>query len=178
MIKKKSLSKVSQLFIVVFIGISLSVIISKFVVSAGIVPTNSMSPTISKDSTVVLSRLNPQNGYKYGDIIAFTDKKTSDNLFKILLFGREEKLYIKRVIGVEGDTVEIINGVVYINDKSIKEDYILYNDSLNIPKVKIPKGNYYLLGDNRVNSEDSRYWKDTFLKSNKIVGKIIYVMKK
>lgn len=178
MIKKKSLSKLSQLFFVIFIGISLSVVITKFVVSAGVVPTNSMAPTITKNSTVVLSRLNSKNGYKYGDIIAFTDKKTTDNIFNILLFGRKEKLYIKRVIGVEGDTVEIINGVVYINDKSIKEDYILYNDSLNISKVKIPEGSYYMLGDNRVNSEDSRYWEDTFLESDKIVGKIIYVMKK
>ncbi|MCC0666273.1 signal peptidase I [Clostridioides sp. ZZV15-6597] len=177
MIKKMNLNLL-QMFSIIIIGILLSVVISNFVISAGVVPTNSMSPTILKNDTVAIYKLGDKKEYKRGDIVVFSKEKASDNILKILLFGRNEKMYVKRVIGIGGDTVEIINGVVYINNKSIKEDYILYNDSLNIPKKTIPRGQYYVLGDNRMNSEDSRYWKNIYLESNKVIGKVIFIMKK
>ena len=93
--------------------------------------------------------------------------------------------YIKRVIGVPGDKFEIkesVNGktFVYINDKKIKEpyivseyDYLSCTGGLFCGPMKIPAGQYFLMGDNRGNSQDSRYW--GFLPKERVIGKAVFI---
>ena len=85
-----------------------------------------------------------------------------------------EKIFIKRIIGVPGDIVEIKNGVVYVNGKRIDEPYLRGDnrDFSSIPPIKVLPDTYFVLGDNRAISNDSRNW--GLLPKNYIIGKAIF----
>ena len=92
-----------------------------------------------------------------GDVVIFKAPDSSD----------EE--YIKRIIGLPGDTVEVSYGVVYINDFKLDEPYVKRSFSYSLPKQIVPAGNYFVLGDNRDISNDSH--KGWFLPRDNIIGK-------
>ena len=85
-------------------------------------------------------------GPQRGDIIVFRAPTQPD------------KDFIKRVIGVPGDTVEIRGGQVYINDQPIEEPYIRDRAPYVVPRLVVPPNHYFVLGDNRPNSSDSHVW--------------------
>ena len=66
--------------------------------------------------------------------------------------------FVKRVIAVPGDKIAIISGVVWVNDKSIQEGYLEYRDTFNMDERILKETNYFVLGDNRTGSNDSRAW--------------------
>jgi len=86
----------------------------------------------------------------------------------------ENEIYIKRVIGLPGETVEIINGYVYIDGVLLEEDYVRGERYGNYGPYLVPQGEYFMLGDNRLNSEDSRAWKDKYVSKSQIVGKALF----
>ena len=96
---------------------------------------------------------------KRGDIVVF---HYPDN---------EEELYIKRVIGTPGDIVEGKDGIVYVNGEALEEPYIKEPAEEDFGPYKVPKESYFMLGDNRNHSGDSRDWENTYVKKNKILGK-------
>jgi signal peptidase I len=81
-----------------------------------------------------------------GDIIVFRYPKDTSRDF------------IKRVIGVPGDLVEITNGIVYVNGKALQEDYTADPPNYYQPAERVPEGQFFVLGDNRNNSSDSHVW--------------------
>ncbi|MCL5774330.1 MAG: signal peptidase I [Firmicutes bacterium] len=83
------------------------------------------------------------------------------------------KDYIKRVIGISGDKVEIKSGTVYLNNQAIPEPYLTEKDTDNYGPVAVPARQYFVLGDNRRNSEDSRVW--GFVDSGLIKGKAFFI---
>ena len=104
--------------------------------------------------------LEPFGGPKRGDVIVF---HAVDNSNRFL---------VKRVIGLPGDTVELRRGVLYSNGKLVDEHtYITLPDTFNLTPEKVPAGRYFVLGDNRPGSSDSRYW--GFLPRQNIVGRAV-----
>ena len=87
----------------------------------------------------------------------------------------ESKLYIKRVIGLPGDTVVIVDGKVYINGSSepLDDSFCPEEPLGNFGPYSVPEGSYFMLGDNRNYSADSRFWQNTFVKREKILGKAV-----
>ena len=87
----------------------------------------------------------------------------------------ESQLFIKRLIGLPGDTVEIKNGKVFINGEEDEEanSHVPETPTGNYGPYVVPEGCYFMLGDNREHSKDSRFWSNTFVTYDEIVGKAI-----
>jgi signal peptidase I len=143
------------------IAIILSFLIITFIVQAFYIPSGSMRPTLKPGDRIFVNKF----------IYRFKDPERFDIIvFKYPVNPR--KKFIKRVIGLPGDTVEIKSGNVYINAKQIEEDYTLDQGYSDYQKVKISPKNYFVLGDNRNNSEDSRFW--GFVPRKNVVGKALF----
>lgn len=113
-----------------------------------------------------------KNTLKNGDILLLY-KLSSINRFDIIVLDEEkdnEKI-IKRVIGMPGETVAIKKGKIYINDKVIDDEYA-YGETSDYNKVTLKDDEYFILGDNRLISKDSRYFGP--IKENEIKGKIVF----
>ena len=107
---------------------------------------NSMEPNIHSGQRLVVNKV----VYRFyepgrGDIIVFSNP-----------YNPEGKDFIKRIIGLPGETIEIKTGIVYINDSQLDEPYIEDLSSHSFQRQKIPNNEYFILGDNRNNSDDSR----------------------
>ena len=66
--------------------------------------------------------------------------------------------FVKRVIGIPGDKIEIVNGVVWVNEEPLHEVYLRFRDAFNLDERILKESNYFVLGDNRAGSNDSRAW--------------------
>lgn len=166
------------------IAFTIAHLLTNYVIVNAKIPSESMENTIMTDDKLVANRLAYRNeNPSRGDIVVF---KYPVN---------EEQLYIKRIIGLPNETVEIIDGKIYIDGSAepLEEDYlpeewIIRNDGYTF---EVPDGCYFMLGDNRNNSSDSRYWaeeaikngvanneeealKFQFVEKEKIVGKALF----
>ena len=123
---------------------------------------SSMLPSLHHNNYVIVSRLTYRFGVvERGDVVVFEfpHNKNED--------------YIKRVIALPGETIEISNGFVYINGQPIEEPYINAPLARDYPAVMVPQEMVYVMGDNRNDSSDSRRW--GALSVEDIIGKAIFV---
>ncbi len=148
---------------VIVIAFALAFLINKFVLYKVSSPTGSMENTFMINDKVEVLRLaylfsKPERG----DIVVFPapDEPEMD--------------YIKRVIGLPGETIEGIDGVVYINGEPLTENYIKESWSGDFGPYEIPEGNYFMMGDNRRSSLDARFWTNKFVPFKNIEGKAIF----
>jgi signal peptidase I len=148
-----------------------------FVVQAFKIPTGSMeSNLLIGDHLLVnkfvyglysgpLEKLFPYKGLKRGDVIVFKYPLSP------------ETAYVKRLIGLPGDKVEMIGRTVYINGKPLQESYTQYIDPGSVYEhygpFYVPEGHYFAMGDNRDNSQDSRFW--GFVPRDHIIGKALAI---
>lgn len=153
----------------VIIAVVVAISVNNLVIINAEVPSGSMENTIHEGSRMIGFRLSYVfSKPKRGDIIIF--KYPED----------ESQNFVKRVIGTPGDTVEVKMGIVYINGKTLKEDYVYFEGNVisskgDFPATKVPNGCYFVMGDNRNNSLDSRFWEKThFVKEDEILGKAIF----
>ena len=106
-------------------------------------------------------------------------KKTKDpERFDIVIFkypDNEKELFIKRVIGLLGETVEIVDGKVYIDgaETPLDDSFVAEMPLGSFGPYEVPEDCYFMLGDNRNNSKDSRFWNNTFVRFDQIVGKAV-----
>ncbi|WP_081816881.1 signal peptidase I [Butyrivibrio sp. AE2005] len=157
----KKLNDIQRFGIELIIVVVAAVSIFKFVLIPFTCPSESMQPTIEAGSW----------GFFNGIAYAFKSPKRGDI---ISFYSKElDKLLCKRVIGLPGDTVSFYDGYVYINDGLVYEEYIGEDVETNsaISDFVVPKGCYFVLGDNRENSYDSRFWDDPYVKKSAIKGK-------
>lgn len=181
----KSKNEILSFIQTAIVFIFLWLVIRGSIIEAFKIPSGSMIPTLQIGDYLLVNKLSygirlpfvKDTIYEYskpkrGDIVVFT-KETIDS--------EEEKNmnFIKRVIAVGGDTLEVKNRTVYVNDKPQKEDYAqwVYGGlpTGDVSKITIPKDHVFLMGDNRDRSKDSRYWKEPFLPTKRIKGRALFI---
>ena len=133
------------------------------VVASALVPSGSMEETVMTGDRIMINRLayiaeEPQRG----DIVAFYYPDDG------------ETLYLKRVMGLPGETIEGIDGYVYINGVKMENDFTTERIEYDFAPFEVPKDCYFMLGDNRNNSWDSRYWQNSFVEKDEIIGKAAF----
>jgi signal peptidase I len=139
--------------------------IRTFVAEARYIPSESMLPTLEINDRLIVDKL----GYRFkeprrGDVVVFKPTAKLEELnFK--------DAFIKRVIGLPGDKVEVKGRVVYVNDRPLEEQYIEEQPNYEYGPVVVPENEYLVLGDNRNNSYDSHYW--GFVPRENIIGQAI-----
>lgn len=161
---------------VLIISLALAILIKTFVFQFIVVEGPSMENTLKTGDRLFVNRIGYYfSGPKRGDIVVFQHRPGPMKFFPILF----EEDFIKRVIAVEGETVNIRDGKVYVDNVIIDEPYvhdptlIQGMNSMNFP-VTVPKSTLFVLGDNRVNSKDSRYRDVGFVELKKMKGKATF----
>ncbi len=149
----------------ILFAIIFALCINNFIMVNASVPTGSMENTIMPDDRIMAFRL----------AYTFSDPERLD----IIVFrypDDENTLFVKRIIGMPGDKVDIKDGKVYINDspEPLDDSFVKEQPRGSFGPYLVPQNHYFMMGDNRNSSKDSREWKNTFLRRDKILGKVIF----
>jgi signal peptidase I len=179
--EKKSLARsVLELAGIVITALVLALAIQAFIVKPYRIPTGSMEPTLGINQRILVDRIgNNFVSPKIGDIVVFHPPKDystcadsnqgasgggagGGQACDVAQKQESTETFVKRVVGLPGDHLRIVNGEVIRNGKAEYAPYIIPCDgaeACNFPKtIVVPKGDYYMMGDNRPDSEDSRFW--------------------
>jgi signal peptidase I len=172
--KKKKKSIVREYTEAFLIAIVLALLIRMFVIEAFKIPSGSMIPTLLVGDHLLVSKF----------VYKFTEPKRGD----IVVFKYPDgpsRNFIKRIVAVGGDTVEIKDKAVFVNGIRQEESYVqhLFQDVLqarfstrdNFGPIDVPQNHYFMLGDNRDSSLDSRFWDNRFVNRRTIVGKALII---
>ena len=148
----------------IVIAVALALFIRQFIVELYVVDGPSMRPTLLSEERLVVNKFvyrvrNPERG----EIIVFKYPRDTSRDF------------IKRVIAVPGDTIKIEDGRVYVNRDLKDEPYILEKTLSDYPEATVPEGHIFVMGDNRNNSEDSRFADVGFVPYELVKGKAVLV---
>ena len=190
--ENKIINKILEWSLCVILAVVLAVLIRYYLIAPSKVKQGSMSPTLKEGQRVILNRMDKE--YIHGDIITFEApdytniKKINlekpvaiyryapENWIENLIYNVLEinkSSYIKRIIGISGDKIQIINGEVYLNGNILKENYLLEGittEQLNYNDITVPEGYVFVMGDNREQSVDSRVF--GCIPISKIEGKV------
>ena len=183
--EEKPKSKVKEYAESIIIAILIALFIRTFIICAYKIPSRSMVPTLLVGDHILVSK------FIYGvkipllrrTIIPVSEPKRGEIVVFIYPNDRS-KDFIKRVIGVAGDKIEIRNKKIFINDQPFQDSYGIFSDSLILPKsmqprdnfgpVTVPEKSIFVMGDNRDESLDSRFWGFVNLKDVEGKAFIIY----
>jgi signal peptidase I len=177
----KSFKSLIELVLTVVVAAGLAFLVQAFVIKPYRIPSGSMEPTLGINQRILVNRLDTHPGV--GSVVVFhppsgadTDVGQCANTTEgfsadggplsspcdAALSGQSPETFVKRVVGVGGDTLRIKNGLVYRNGVLQKHSFITpcgqASECTFSRTIKVPKGDYYMMGDNRGNSDDSRYW--------------------
>ena len=151
----------------IVIALIVAILLKTFIFANAVVPTGSMINTIQEGDRIIASRLAYIN----------EDPKRYD----VIIFhypDDESQLFVKRIIGMPGETINIKNGIVYITDASgntteARSDFVTNCvPTGDFGPYTVPLGSYFVMGDNRNDSWDARYWKKKNVEKKKIIGKV------
>ena len=148
----------------------LALILRTFVVQAFWIPSGSMVPTLLPGDRVLVAKF----WYWFQE-----PKRGQIMVFKYPVDPQRD--FVKRIVGLPGDVIEVRDGVVIVNGTSLSEPYVRNRDMFTLtespvfPKIPftVPKDSFFVMGDNRPNSQDSRFW--GFVPDRNIVGKAFFV---
>ena len=191
--KRRSRSLLRELPVMLVIALVLALLIKSFLAQAFFIPSESMQPTLNPGDRVLVNRavyrLHPP---RRQDVIVFADPRARppgglSGLWHWVTQGlgattSPDKDFIKRVIGLPGETVEIHGGVVSVDGKALSEPYLLAPDARDIPDfgpIEIPAGELFVLGDNRAHSGDSRFSPPSgfgLVPENKVIGRAFVIV--
>jgi signal peptidase I len=157
----------------------LTVVLRTYVVQSYYIPSPSMTPTLQVGDRIIVNKLSYDlRGVHRGDIVVFRRPPLEDEEYADL---------VKRVIGLPGETISSKNGSVYINGKRLREPWLpkvpssftgaipSAHPQFNLPgPVKIPAGDYFVMGDDRTDSQDSRFFGP--IPKSLIVGRVVAVV--
>ena len=152
---------------IVIIALGLAILIRAFIAEPRFIPSDSMLPTLHIGDRVVVEKISYYlEPPKTGDIVVFSPpEQLQEQGFT------EDQAFIKRVIGLPGQTVTVKKGLVYLNDKALVEKYIAEPPQYQWGPYRVPENQYFVMGDNRNNSNDSSRW--GFLPKQSIIGRAI-----
>lgn len=164
------LKEVLEFLAPIAIALVIAIILKTCIFANAIIPSGSMLNTIKIGDRVIASRI----AYTFGD----------PQRYDIAIFeypDNPEQYFVKRVIGLPGETVSIRNGDVYIVDKDgksekLRDDFVSPENMDNYNGTfEVPEDCYFVMGDNRDNSVDSRYWVSThYVSRDKMIGKVLF----
>ncbi|MFN6564425.1 MAG: signal peptidase I [Nostoc sp. ChiSLP01] len=154
--------------ILVAIALCLALLIRTFIAEPRYIPSDSMLPTLHTGDRLVVEKIS----YHFhppitGDIIVFQPPAELQRRGY-----PQDQAFIKRVIGQPGEVISVVRGEVYINNKRLAEDYIAELANQPFQPVKVPQDQFFVMGDNRNDSNDSRYW--GFLPRKNIIGRATF----
>jgi len=168
----------------ILIALILALFIRTFIVQAYKIPSGSMIPTLLVGDYLLVNKLayGIRNPIK-NDFLYFKKLPERQEIV-VFTYPLDKKLdFIKRVIGLPGDTIQIINKKVYVNGKPLTEPYVQFTDPEVYPKeisprdnygpIKVPPNHIFVLGDNRDQSYDSRFW--GFVPINCLKGRALII---
>jgi signal peptidase I len=175
MSKMKQKSKMREYVETIIIALAIALFVRAFVIQAFKIPSESMKPTLLVGDHILVNKFIygiriPVTGKK---VIPFAEPLRGDVI--VFIFPKDRsKDFIKRVIGLPGEKVEVRGHQIYINDRLIADPWGVYSlwrpmDSKNYGPEVVPARSLFVMGDNRDNSEDSRYW--GFVPLDDVLGK-------
>ncbi|MGI8492055.1 MAG: signal peptidase I [Acidimicrobiales bacterium] len=157
--QRRSARALGEWLVIIVVAVGVALLIRAFLFQPFYIPSPSMSPTLQVGDRVLVNKVSYDlHSIHRGDIVVFA-KPPNDSSPGI-------KDLIKRVIGLPGETIQGIDGLVYVNGRKLSEPYLPHQSVANatrsafpatFPATAIPAGDYYVLGDNRSNSADSRF---------------------
>ena len=163
------------------LSIALALGIRQFVAEARYIPSESMKPTLLVNDRLVVEKISYRfQSPQRGDIVVFwpppgifeqEDQPEEDQPEE----DQTPVAFIKRIVGLPGDTVEVTDGTVLINGDELDESYIQAPPTYEQEPLTIPAGNYFVLGDNRNASFDSHAWEvsQPFVPEDQIIGRAV-----
>jgi signal peptidase I len=165
----------------IIIAFLLAMVIRIFIIQAFKIPTGSMRLTLVEGDVILVNKL------EYGAKLPFSNLRLPGfnqpyrgDVIVFIYPKNPKKDFIKRLVALEGETVEIRNGTIYIDDKPLIDPafgtrYYYNRGDFAQPgqKIRVPKGHFFVLGDNSASSEDSRYW--GFVPKNNIIGRALLI---
>lgn len=176
-----------ELPILFIVALAVAIVLKTFVVQAFFIPSGSMEPTLEPGDRVLVQKV--VYGPDRGDVIVFSDPQGRPGPDRGIVGGfvhwlsstlgierPEHEDFIKRVIGLPSETVELRDGRLFVDGVRIREPYLKGAvDTRDYGPVKVPEGELFVLGDNRLNSNDSRFGLG-FVPVDKVVGRAFAIV--
>ncbi|TDG00415.1 signal peptidase I [Paenibacillus piri] len=143
---------------------AVSITFNTYVAQGMTVPTGSMLPTIQLQDKILVEKMVALTDFGFGDVVVFYPP----------LPGHEQERYVKRMIGLPGDTIEVKDGELIRNGERVDEPYVKEKMNYSFGPVRVPADHYLFLGDNRNDSLDSHLWPTPFVSKDKLIGKVMF----
>lgn len=153
---------------ILVIALILALLVRSYIAEPRFIPSDSMIPTLRISDRLVVEKLSYRfRNPEMGEIVVFDPPPQLQEQGYL-----KDQAFIKRIIGKPGQTVEVKNGKVLINNVQVEEPYIAEPPKYTLRPVRVPENSFFVMGDNRNNSNDSHVW--GFLPKDYIIGRALF----